>query len=151
MENPAIALLLDEMADLLEIEGANPFRVRAYRNAARIVQDESQPVRDLATQEPDALLELPGIGKDLAARITEIVETGDFQAHRDLKARFPPGLLDLLRLQGLGPKRVKQLYDELNVGSLDDLRAAIATDRIADLRGFGKKSVEKMVQQLDRI
>ena len=71
MENPAIALLLDEMADLLEIEGANPFRVRAYRNAARIVQDESQPVRDLATQEPDALLELPGIGKDLAARITE--------------------------------------------------------------------------------
>ncbi|HXV86357.1 MAG TPA: DNA polymerase/3'-5' exonuclease PolX [Gemmatimonadales bacterium] len=151
MENPALAALFDEMADLLEIDGANVFRVRAYRNAARIIQDQSQSLRDLVINQPDAVEELPGIGKDLAGKIGEMVQTGDFQSHRDLKAKFPPGLLDLLRLPGLGPKRVKQLYDELSVGSLDDLRAAIASGRVGTLRGFGDKSVQKLSEQLERI
>jgi DNA polymerase (family 10) len=151
MENPAIAALFDEMADLLELEGALVFRVRAYRNAARVIQDQGEPLRDLVQKNPEALTELPGIGKDLASKIGEIVETGDFQAHRELRARFPPGLLDLLRLPGLGPKRVKLLYDELHIGSLDDLRAAITQDRLAAVRGFAAKSVAKLTEQLDKI
>jgi DNA polymerase (family 10) len=151
MENPGIAALFDEMADLLELDGALVFRVRAYRNAARVIQDQGEPLRDLVTESPGALTELPGIGKDLAAKIGEIVETGDFQAHRELKAKFPSGLLDLLRLPGLGPKRVKLLYDELHVGSLDDLRAAIGQNRLAEVRGFAAKSVAKLKEQLDKI
>ena len=151
MENPGVAALFDEMADLLELEGANVFRVRAYRNAARVIQDLSQPLRDLMTETPEALVELPGIGKDLAGKIGEIIETGGFEAHRTLKAKFPPGLLDLLRLPGLGPKRVKLLYDELSIGSLDDLRTAIAQDRLAAVRGFGAKSVAKLTEQLAKM
>ncbi|HWP37276.1 MAG TPA: DNA polymerase/3'-5' exonuclease PolX [Gemmatimonadales bacterium] len=151
MENPAVAALFDEMADLLELEGALVFRVRAYRNAARVIQELDQPLRDLVQENPDALTELPRIGKDLAGKIREAVESGDFAAHKELKAKFPPGLLDLLRLPGLGPKRVKLLYDELNIGSLDDLRAAIASDRLADVRGFGAKSVAKLKEQIEKL
>jgi DNA polymerase (family 10) len=151
MENPAIAALFDEMADLLELEGALVFRVRAYRNAARVIQEQDQPLRDLVKENPEALTELPGIGKDLAGKIREAVESGDFAAHRELKAKFPPGLLQVLRLPGLGPKRVKLLYDELRIGSLDDLRAAIGSDRLAGVRGFGAKSVAKLKDQLEKL
>jgi DNA polymerase (family 10) len=87
MENPAIAALFDEMADLLELDGAVVFRVRAYRNAARVIQDLGTPLRDLAG-DLKALMELEGIGRDLAEKIQEIVHTGDFAAHRELRAKF---------------------------------------------------------------
>ena len=138
------------MADLLELDGALVFRVRAYRNAARVIQDAGSPVRELVETDPKQLTELPGIGKDLAGKIQEAVTTGDFADHRELRAKFPPGLLDLLRIQGLGPKRVKQLYDELQIASRDDLREAIAEGRLATLRGFGQRSVEKLLEQMDR-
>lgn len=150
MENPALAALFDEMADLLELDGALVFRVRAYRNAARVIQDAASPLRDMVESDPKQLTELPGIGKDLAGKIQETLTTGDFADHRELRAKFPPGLLDLLRIQGLGPKRVKQLYDELHIASPDDLREAIAQDRLAELRGFGQKSVAKLREQLEK-
>lgn len=150
MENPAIAALFDEMADLLELDGAVVFRVRAYRNAARVILDLGTPLRDLAG-DLKALMELEGIGKDLAEKIQEIVQTGDFAAHRELRARFPPGLLELLRIPGLGPKRVKQLYDALEIRSLDDLRTAIDEGRLATVRGFGPRSVEKLREQLEKV
>jgi DNA polymerase (family 10) len=150
MENPAIAALFDETADLLELDGAIVFRVRAYRNAARTVRDTGTPLRELVAREPTRLTELPGIGKDLASRIREVIETGDFAAHRELLAKFPPELLELLRLPNLGPKRVKQLYEERHIASLADLREAIAKRRLADLRGFGERSIAKLQEALDK-
>ncbi|MBI2403046.1 MAG: DNA polymerase/3'-5' exonuclease PolX [Gemmatimonadetes bacterium] len=150
MENPAIAALFDQMADLLELDGALVFRVRAYRNAARVIRDAGTPLRELAETDPKQLTQLPGIGKDLAGKIREAISHGDFADHRELRAKFPPGLLELLRIQGLGPKRVKQLYDELHLASPDDLRAAIAQGRLVELRGFGQRSVEKLQEQLEK-
>ena len=150
MENPAIAALFDEMADLLELDGAVVFRVRAYRNAARTVRDLATPLREMAQQHPERLTELPGIGKDLAARIRELVATGDFAAHRELLGKFPPSVLELLRLPNLGPKRVKQLHDELHITSLAELEEAIAQGRLAAVRGFGDRSVAKLKEELDK-
>jgi DNA polymerase (family 10) len=150
MENPGIASLFDEMADLLELDGALVFRVRAYRNAARVIRDAATPLRELAASDPKQLTTLPGIGKDLAAKIREAIETGDFADHQALLRRFPTGLLELLRLQGLGPKRVKQLYDELHIASLDDLKEAIAQGRVQEIRGFGQRSVEKLQAELEK-
>ena len=150
MENPAVAALFDEMADLLELDGALVFRVRAYRNAARVIRDAGSPLRELVETDPKQLTQLSGIGKDLAGKIREILDTGDFADHREIRARFPPGLLELLRIQGLGPKRVRQLYDELRIASPDDLREAIAQGRLAQLRGFGQRSVEKLQEQLEK-
>jgi DNA polymerase (family 10) len=150
MENPAIAALFDEMADLLELDGAVVFRVRAYRNAARTVRDLGAPLREMAERHPEQLTELPGIGKDLAGRIQELVATGDFAAHRELLAKFPPSLLELLRLPNLGPKRVKQLHDELHITSLTELKEAIAQGRLAEVRGFGARSAAKLREELDK-
>lgn len=149
VENPAIADLFDEMANLLELDGANVFRVRAYRNAARVIRDLGTPLRDLAP-DPKALVELPGIGADLAAKIREILETGTFKALAELRSKFPPGLVELTRLPGLGPKRVRLLYDTLGIASLVDLRRAVEDGRLSEVRGFGERSVEKLKEELER-
>lgn len=144
MENPSVAALFDETADLLELDGANPFRVRAYRNAARIIGDLGSPVADLAQEGEAALVELPGIGKDLAQAIVSILATGDFPAHQEMAAKFPDGLLELLRLPNLGPKRVKLLYDRLGIDSMERLAEAIESGRLGEVPGFGTKSAEKL-------
>jgi DNA polymerase (family 10) len=150
MENPGIAALFEEMADLLELDGALVFRVRAYRNAARVIRDAPTPLRDLAAADPKQLTGLSGIGKDLAAKIREVLDTGDFADHQELLRKFPEGLLELLRLQGLGPKRVKQLYDELHIASLADLKEAVGMGRLEQIRGFGQRSVEKLKEQIEK-
>ena len=118
----AIARILREIADLLEIKGENPFKIRAYRNGADIVANHPHELSRRSTR-PE-LREIPGIGKDLAARIREIAETGDAEFHRELLAEFPPTILDLLHLQGVGPKTVAMLYRELGIRTLDDLERA---------------------------
>ena len=118
MENVAIARVLAEIGDLLEIRGDNPFKVRAYRNASQTVRDCGERVAALS---PADLRGLPGIGKDIATRITELIETGGSTFHRELAAEFPAGLLDVLRLQGVGPKTAALLYKELRIGSVDEL------------------------------
>lgn len=150
MENPGIAALFEEMADLLELDGALVFRVRAYRNAARVIRDAPAPLREMAAADPKQLTGLSGIGKDLAGKIREILETGEFADHQNLLRKFPPGLLELLRLQGLGPKRVKQLYDELHIASLADLKEAIAMGRLEQIRGFAQRSVQKLKEQVEK-
>jgi DNA polymerase (family 10) len=148
MENPAVALLFDETADLLELDGANPFRVRAYRNAARVIRDLGSPVAELADRGEAALVELPGVGKDLARSIVSILTTGDFPAHSEMAAKFPEGLLEILRLPSLGPKRVKLLYDRLGVDSLERLADAIEAGSLGSVAGFGPKSAEKLKEVL---
>ena len=107
MQNPDIARLFDEVADLLEIQDANPFRVRAYRNAARTIRDFPEPIADLVQAGAKDLTDIPGIGEDLAEKITDIVTTGELPLRKELASKLPAGLLDLLRIPGLGPKRVK--------------------------------------------
>lgn len=138
MQNPDIARLFDEVADLLEIQSENPFRVRAYRNAARIVRDYPRPLADEVRRQAD-LTEIPGIGEDLADKIQEIVVSGALTLHRQLAAKLPAGLLDLLRIPGLGPKRVKLLHTKLKVKSAADLKQALDAGKVQKLAGFGPK------------
>ena len=144
MQNPDIARLFDEVADLLEIQDANPFRVRAYRNAARTIRDFPESLADLVRAGTKNLTEIPGIGEDLAEKIAEIVATGELKLHRQLAAKLPAGLLDLLRIPGLGPKRVKLLHKKLKVKSAADLARALDGGKIQKLKGFGPKMEEKI-------
>jgi len=143
--NARIAADLDEIADLLELQDANPFRVRAYRNAARTVRDADAPIRARVEANED-LRELPGIGKDIAAQIVRKVEGHEMEALVDLRGKVPRGLLDVVRVPGVGPKKARALWSELGVASLDALDAAAREGRIADLKGFGAKTQERIVQ-----
>jgi DNA polymerase (family 10) len=144
MQNPDIARLFDEVADLLEIQDANPFRVRAYRNAARTIRDFPEPLTDVVRAGAKDLTDIAGIGDDLAEKITEIVTTGELGLRQQLAKKLPAGLLDLLRIPGLGPKRVKLLYKKLKVQSAGDLAQALDAGKVQKLKGFGPKMEEKM-------
>jgi DNA polymerase (family 10) len=157
IHNADIAAIFDEIADLLEIEEANPFRIRAYRNASRTMQSLGEEAQALVEQGYD-LTELQGIGKDLAAKISEIVETGRCQALEKLRKSSPSGVRDLLTIPGLGPKRVHALYHELDIHTTEQLLRAARDGRVRQLPGFGEKTearildtVEKHVQQETRI
>lgn len=144
MQNAEIARLLGDVADLLEISAANPFKVRAYRNAARTVADHPDPVAELVTGGDFDLTDLPGIGGGIAKEITALIETGTLPQRQQLVATVPPGLLELLRIPGLGPKRVKLFHDELKVNSVADLKDALEKGKLATLPGFGPKLREKI-------
>jgi len=146
LDNVAIARILREIADLLEIKDDNPFKIRAYRNGADIVSNHPHEFGRLSDVE---LRQIPGIGKDLAARIREIADTGDAAFHRDLIAEFPPTILDLLHLQGVGPKTVATLYRELGVRTIDDLEAAAKDGRVRALRGMGAKKESLILKALE--
>ena len=136
MDNAAIARVLREIADLLEIKNDNPFKIRAYRNGADIVSNHPH---ELAALDETGLREIPGIGKDLAGRIREIAQTGDADYHRELVAEFPPTILDLLHLQGVGPKTVATLYRELDVRTIDDLERAAQTAASARCAAWARR------------
>jgi DNA polymerase (family X) len=146
LDNLAIARILREVADLLEIKNDNAFKIRAYRNGADIAANHPH---ELSTLDETGLREIPGIGKDLAARIREIAETGDAEYHRELVAEFPPTILDLLNLQGVGPKTVATLYRELGIRTLDDLERAALDGRIRALRGMGTKKEALILKALE--
>jgi len=149
VQNAEIAAMFDQTADLLEFKGENQFRVRAYHRAARTVEGLPQSVRSLLSAEKD-LTELPGIGKDLAGKIADIVKTGHFELLEQLKKKLPGQLGDMAALPGLGPKRVKLLYDKLKVRTLDDLRRAIKAGRLQKLRGFGPTMEKKLTGALEK-
>ena len=139
VHNADIAAIFAEIADLLEIKGENAFRIRAYRNAARELESMGKPVADQVANGED-LTELPAIGEDLAAKIEEIVATGRCRALQKLHRELPPTITTLLKVPGLGPKRVKALYQELKIGSLAELRRAAREGAIRKLPGFGEKT-----------
>ncbi|MGE3276078.1 MAG: DNA polymerase/3'-5' exonuclease PolX [Vicinamibacterales bacterium] len=146
LENAGIARALGEIGDLLEIRGDNPFKIRAYRNAADMVAQSGERVADL---DEAALREWPGIGKDLATRIRELAQTGTCAIRDQLLQEFPPTLLDVLRLQGVGPKTVALLYKDLRIASLDDLEAAARAGRLRGLKGMGPKKEQLLLKALD--
>ena len=137
LTNAAIAQALDELGDLYELDGADQYRVIAYRNAARAIRDASVSVAEL-TRRGEATT-LSGIGKTLDSKLRVLVEEGDLPQSIKLRDKFPPGLLRVMHLPGFGPKRARRLFDELGVDSLESLRAAAEDGRIRGLRGFGAK------------
>ncbi|VTZ52101.1 DNA polymerase type-X / 3'-5' exodeoxyribonuclease [Methylocella tundrae] len=147
VQNAEIAALFDQAAELLEIKGDNPFRSRAYRRAARLIEGLPKSVTSLLKAGED-LSELPGIGKDLAGKIAAIVTTGKFDLLESLKDELPGDLGEIAALPGLGPKRVKLLYDKLGVRSIEDLYRAAKAGRLRELRGFGPKSEAKLLAAL---
>jgi DNA polymerase (family 10) len=149
VENKSIADILTEIADILDIQGENPFRVRSYRNAARTIADMSQSVQALV-QAGEKLDEIPGIGKSLAEKIEEMVSTGRSRFLGELQGKIPAGLTELLKLEGLGPKKVKLLYDELGVDSVDRLEKAAQAGRLRDLAGMGVKTEEKILKSVEQ-
>jgi DNA polymerase (family 10) len=146
MDNLAIARVLAEIGDLLEIKGENPFKIRAYRNAADTVVHETRPVAGLT---PAERLALPAIGKDLAAKIGELADTGVIRYHQELLQAFPPTVLDLLHLQGVGPKTVARLYGELGIRTLEDLGQAARDGRIREMKGMGAKKEALILKALE--
>ena len=150
VHNADVAAIFEEIADLLDLEDANEFRVRAYRNAARTVGQLSQPVADLI-DEGDDLSELPDIGDDLADKIETIVETGTLPLLEDLEQRIDPALVELMDVPGLGPERVRTLHDALGITSPDELRAAAEAERVREVEGFGEKTEQNILDGLDEI
>jgi DNA polymerase (family 10) len=149
IENYEIAGILEELADLLEIQGANRFRVRAYRDAARTVREHAVPMRQLVADEAD-LTELPTIGEDMSGYITELVETGELGRLQEVAEEVPRSLAEITRLPGVGPKRTKQLWEELGVTTVDQLEEAARDGKVEELDGFGAKTQEKILQGVEQ-
>jgi DNA polymerase (family 10) len=147
LPNARIAELFDELGDLYELDGAVVHRVLAYRNAAKAVRDATRSVAALTRA--GTVTELPGIGKTLEEKLVALVETGTIPALEKLRAKFPPGLLAMTRLPGLGPKRARKLYDELHIDSLEALATAAREQRLRSVRGFGPKFEDAVLQAID--
>ena len=142
-----IAATLESIAQLLELKGENPFKVRAYLSAARAIETFSGNLERVCQEA--TLTEVPGIGKALAEKITELVETGRLPFYEELKAEFPATLFDLFELQGLGAKKIGALYEKLGVCSLEQLEAACKSGKVAALAGFGEKTAANICQAIE--
>jgi DNA polymerase (family 10) len=147
LHNADIAAIFGEIADLLEIRGENPFRIRAYRNAARTIAEFGKDIKTLFDRGSE-LPKLPGIGDDLGAKIHEIATTGTCRLYERLHKEFPPAISELLRIPGLGPKRVKVLHDRLQIRTLDELRQFARAGQVRELPGFGAKTEARILQAL---
>jgi DNA polymerase (family 10) len=146
MRNAEIAAAFDELAALYELDGAVVYRVVAYRNAAKAIRDSGVSVAELARA--GRVEELSGVGKTIAEKIDALLETGSIPSAEKLKAKFPPGLVQVTRIPGLGPKRARLLHDHLGVESLEDLRKAAEADQLKDVPGFGAKAQENVLEAL---
>lgn len=149
MNNAEIAAAFDEIADILEFQGANPFRVRAYRNAARTIGDLPEPVAAVAEDAERKLTDIEGIGEDLAGKIHTLLSTGALPMLDELRGQVPASVLAIMRVPGLGPKKAAALYRELKVGSLDALRRACLDHRVRQLKGFGEKTEQSILAGLE--
>ena len=148
VSNAEIAAVLEEIADILELEAANPFRIRAYRNAARTLQAFAPDIANLLAS-GQALPKLPGIGEDLAGKIDEIASTGSCALLQRLRGEVPPGLRELLKVSGLGPRRVGRLWHELGIQTPAELHQAARSGQIRQLYGFGEGTEEKLLQSVE--
>ena len=145
--NAEIAAALDELGDLYELDGAVIHRIVAYRNAAKAVRDAPVSVAALARE--GRATELAGIGATIQEKVLALADDGAIPALVKLRAKFPPGLIEMTQLPGLGPKRARRLFDELGIDSLEALRAAAEEQQIRELKGFGPKAEESILAALD--
>jgi len=149
MNNAQIAAKFETLADLLEFQGANSFRIRAYRNAARTIESLSQQISDILSDSSQKLTDLEGIGKDLAQKCQVLVETGKLPQLEELQKKVPPSVLAMLRIPGLGPKKAAVIYKELGISTLDDLKQACQDERVRALKGFGAKTEQTILSGID--
>ncbi|MAT13910.1 MAG: DNA polymerase III subunit beta [Planctomyces sp.] len=150
MRNSEIAAYFNELADLLEIQGANPFRIRAYRNGARTLESTKVELTRMVEEDFD-LTELPGIGDDLAEKIVAIVQTGELKQLTELREKVPTGVVDMLRIPGIGPKKVHTFYYELKIDTLEHLKQAAEAGELAKIKGFGKKTEQAIIEGIDSL
>jgi DNA polymerase (family 10) len=149
LDNKRVSTVLQEVALLLELKGENPFKVKAYSNAARTIEILEEDLRDMVRE--GRLKEMKGIGEALSQHIAELVITGRLQLYEDLKNSIPTGHLEMLKISGLGPKKIKTLYDKLDVKTVGELEYACLENRLLDLHGFGQKSQEKILQGIQQV
>lgn len=149
MDNKKIASIFEEMGNILDIQGANVFRVNAYKRGALTLLNMPQDLRPIVKNDPKSLPKIPGIGKGLADKIVELVETGKCKEHERLKKGIPAGLLELLEIRGLGPKKVKLLFQNLAIKNLRELKSAAQKHLIRDLEGMGEKTEEEILKALE--
>jgi DNA polymerase (family 10) len=146
MTKEEIATALEEIATLLELKGENPFKIRAYANAARSIEAWGASFSDLQNEE--TLEKIPGIGKAIAAKVKELATTGSLKFLEELRAQFPGAILDLFSIPGLGAKKIKALHEQLHINSIADLQAACESGRVAELPGFGATTQEKLCKAI---
>ena len=149
MDKKRIAEILDEMGTILEIKGDNPFRTRAFHAASETIASVTEDLASLIAN--DELTDLPGIGAKIAQIISDLVQNGTSADYESLRGSIPAGLLEMTRIQGLGPKRIKVIYDRLGVDSIAALKEAARDERLAELEGFGKKSAENILKGIERL
>jgi DNA polymerase (family 10) len=149
LNNSQIADVLEELADLLEFQGSNAFRIRAYRNAARTIRNHSESIAALATEHPEKLTEMPGIGKAVAEKCATLATTGKLPQLQELLEEIPESTLAMLRIPGLGPKKAAVLYKELEITSLDQLRVACERGEVRQLKGFAQKTEQAILDGLE--
>ena len=148
MNKDQVAEVLTDIATLLELKGENPFKTRAYQNAARTIETLSEPLDKVVAEA--RLADIKGIGEALQQKITELVTTGRLQYYEDLKAATPPGLIAMLDIPGLGPKKIKALHDELGIETVERLEQACKDGKIAGLKGFGEKTQTNILEGINR-
>ena len=147
-ETPAhVGEILEHIAQLLELKGENPFKIRAYTNAARALESLSEPIETLVAEE--RLGSIGGIGKAITEKVTELVTTGRLEYYEELKSSFPEGIFELFELQGLGAKKIKALHDQLGVSSVGDLEKVCQEEKVAELAGFGEKTQTKLLKAIE--
>lgn len=149
MEKKEIAAILDQMGTLLELQGANPFKCRAYQAASRAVDGITEDLLDLVTS--GRLIEVDGIGKSIAAVISDLAQTGQSKEYDEIRKHFTSGVLDMLKIPGLGPKKVRVIYEQLKIDSLDSLEAAAKDDRLSGIPGFGARTQENILQGIEAL
>ncbi|MEL7335842.1 MAG: helix-hairpin-helix domain-containing protein, partial [Planctomycetota bacterium] len=149
MTNEAIASVFEQMADLLEFKGENPFRIKAYRNGARSLRQLEEAAQKVLEDPDRKLSDLPGIGKTLVEKITVLVETGSLPQLKKLQEEIPASVLQMVRIPGLGAKKAAALHAELGIETLEQLRDACLNDSVSALKGFGKKTQETILDGLE--
>jgi len=145
MENPEFARLLSETADLMEIAGEDPFRIRSYRNAAAAIENLAERLEDILRDPARDVTSIPGIGKGIASALREIVQRGSFARRDEMLERYPPTALELLRIPGVGPKTVRALWEHYRVSTIEDLARLCEEHKIRELKGMGPKMEEKIL------
>jgi DNA polymerase (family 10) len=154
MDNPEIARVFEEIADILEIQGENPFRIRSYRNAALVIEGLAVSLKNILAEDEKKLETIPGIGTSIREKVVEMLTTGKCKFHDELLKKLPPGLLDLLKVTGVGPKKVALIYNKVGVSTVEDLEKAARAHKLCDLPGMGEKSEQKIlkgVQEFKRV
>jgi DNA polymerase/3'-5' exonuclease PolX len=149
MENKDFAQLLSETADLMEIAGEDGFRIRSYRNAAAVILGHPERVQDILTNPERKVTEISGIGKGLAAVLTEIAQRGSFERRDEMLAKYPASALELLKIQGLGPKSIALLYQHHGVKTVDDLERICREQKLRELPRMGAKLEEKVLRSIE--